>query len=257
MKEKTKIILPSDDDDMKLTLSKAYDICKKAEFSYGCFFTKFLTPLEAATINERFPKSDPELHFFGGYGGAQRVVAMFGKEDEYTSYPIRAVKVRTKNGEVLSHRDYLGAVLALGLKREIIGDILVRDDDAIILCLDGYCEYICDNLTSVASAQVSANAECDLSSLKLAPKFERIPRTVSSLRADCVISAFTGKSRSDTVRLIERGLVTHNFKQLKSPDAKIKDKDVISVRGFGKCNILTSNTTTKKGRIYVEIEKYI
>ena len=109
----------------------------------------------------------------------------------------------------------------------------------------------------MASAQVSANAEYDLSSLKLAPKFEKIPRTVSSLRADCVISAFTGKSRSDTVRLIERGLVTHNFKQLKAADAKIKDKDVISVRGFGKCNILTSNTTTKKGRIYVEIEKYI
>lgn len=258
MKEKTKIILPSDDDELKLTLSKAYDLYRKAEFSYGYYFTKFLTPLESATIAQRFPKTNPTLNFFGGYDDAQRVIASFCEnDDDYIPFPICAVIAKVRCDHTLSHRDFLGAVLSLGIKREIIGDILVRDDDAVIICLENHAEFIAENLTCVASASAKTSIVYDLSSLKLKSKFETIKRTVSSLRADCIISAFTGKSRSESTNMIERGLVVHNFRQLKSADSKVKDNDIMSVRGFGKFVVQTENTLTKKGKIYVELKKYI
>ena len=115
MKKDKNFILPSDSPELKNIISHARDLYNKAIFSNRTFFTKFLTPPEADEVYGRFPKGDCPIDRFGGYEGAERTVVSFG-EAEPSDYPITALKIKNKGTKELSHRDYLGTVLSLGIK---------------------------------------------------------------------------------------------------------------------------------------------
>lgn len=257
MISKQKIISPADSDELKGILAHACDLYTKSEFSGRAFFTKFLTPADAREIEMRFPKLSVPLSFFGGYHDAERLVACFGEVYDNSEYPIRAVMVHQKGGRELSHRDYMGTVLSLGIKREMIGDIVVTDDGAYVFCLEEIADFIADSLIKVGGAGVSAKVIDSPQDIVIERKYEKLSATVSSLRLDCVVSAATGKSRSASSPFIGKGLVCVNYKEASSVSMSIKDGDIVSVRGMGKFLIRTDERLTKKGRIHVDIYKYV
>jgi len=256
MINKNSMIFPSDSDEIKLTISKACDLYTKALFSHRPFFTKFLTPLESREVYSRFPKGEISVNTYGGYPDAERVIISFDEYGEDLPYPIKVISVKTKREASLSHRDYLGTILSLGIKRELVGDILVTDDGATVFCLEEIAGYICDNLIKIANTGVVATICEDFVPEETSRRYEKTSATVSSLRLDCVVSACVSKSRSGASELISRGLVSVNYKETASVSVGIKDGDVITVKGFGKFLINTDGNLTRKGRIHIDINKY-
>ncbi|MBQ4528112.1 MAG: hypothetical protein II998_08565 [Clostridia bacterium] len=218
-------------------------------------FTKFLTPLEAREISSRFPKGEVNIAFFGGYDGAERTVASFGEVFSETEYPLCCLEIRVKGKHSLSHRDFLGSAISLGLKRELLGDIIVCEEGALLFCLDEIADYIADNLTKIANTGVSVR-HYEGEAVKLSRNYVRTSSTVSSLRLDAVVSAATSKSRATSAEMIQRGLVSHNYKEAISVSMNVKDGDIITVRGIGKYLINTDEKLTRKGRIHIDINKY-
>lgn len=258
MINKSKIILPSDDEDIKLVLSKACDLYTKALTTSRDFFTKFLSPLESATVSGRFPKGEVFIRFFGGYDDAERLVCAFSAYKDDIVFPVTALKLRVKSKNAgLSHRDYLGSILSLGIKRETLGDIIITDTGAIVFCLDEIADYIADNLLKIGGAGIEITKEESLQTLEIKREYNIMPSTVSSMRCDSIVSSALNLARGKAVDLISRGLVTLNYEIAKSSHQIIKDGDVISVRGHGKFKVQTDGHLTKKGRIHVNICKYI
>jgi len=257
MIDKSKIINSSDDDEIKLTLSKACDLYSKALHTTRIFFTRFLSPLEIMIINQRFPKNDVKLGFSGGYEDAERQLCAFYTYEEDAVYPICTLnfKIKSKNS-TLSHRDYLGSVLSLGIKRETIGDIVITDDGAIVFCLEEIADYIINNLTKIGGNGVTVTRNTSLDTINIKRDYDQKDTTVSSLRCDTVVAAFLNLSRAKATQYIERGLVTLNYETVKSVSESVKNEDVLSVRGHGKFRVKTDGRLTKKGRIHITICKY-
>lgn len=258
MINKSKIILPSDDEEIKLMLSKACDLYGKAFSISKDFFTKFLSPLESAIISNRFPKGELFIHFFGGYDEAERTVCAFSAYEYGLDFPITALDLKTKSKSAsLSHRDYLGSILSLGIKRETIGDIIITDTGAIVFCLEEIADYIADNLLKIGGVGVVVTKEPSLQRLGIKREYNVVSSTVSSMRCDSIVASALNLARGKASELIERGLVTLNYETAKSSHQLIKDGDVISVRGHGKFKVQTDGHLTKKGRIHVNLCKYI
>ncbi len=257
MINKTKIILPSDDDEIKLVLSRACDLYSKTEITSKPFFTKFLSPLEASVLNARFPKSPVYIKSFGGYDDAERKVCAFLCYDEFLQYPITALKFKVKDKNAnLSHRDYLGSVMSLGIKRELIGDIVISGDKSVMFCLDEIADYIADNLSKIGGTGVVVTKEENLFNLEIKRDFESVSSTVSSMRCDSIVSSALNLARGRASELIEKGLVSLNYEIVKVSHREIKDGDTISVRGHGKFKVQTDGSLTKKGRIHINLLKY-
>ncbi|MBR2405063.1 MAG: hypothetical protein IKA95_05350 [Clostridia bacterium] len=255
MINKKKILASANSDELKLVLSHACDLYTKAEFSGRAFFTKFLTPSDACEIKARFPSES--VSFFGGYDDAERVVASFGEVQDKSEYPIKVIDVRQKGGKELSHRDYLGTVLSLGIGREMVGDIIVREGGAYVFCLADIAPFIADSLCKIGGAGVRTDVLDDIFDVSFERKYETRGATVSSLRLDCVVSAACGKSRAASSELVARSLVSVNYKEANSVSLAIKDGDILTVRGHGKFLIKTDSRLTRKGRIYIDILKYV
>jgi len=255
------VIFPSGYDEMKLFVSKACDLYNRAESSGRSFFTRFLTPLEQKIILDRFPKNGVDIDFWGGYDGSERNMARFSSAQyDYNydePYPACALVIARKSKEVFSHRDYLGSVLALGIKREMIGDIVIRESDAVVFCVEEIASYVEDNLFKIGHDSVTVRREDCIENLEIKREFEEISLTVSSMRADCIVSALCNVSRSGASELIERGLVTLNYEVLTSNSRIAGADDVISVRGKGKFKIGSDSKPTRKGRIHINAFRYV
>ena len=112
------------------------------------------------------------------------------------------------------------------------------------------------NLDKVANGSVKC-VPCEVTDVFVERKFDVSSSTVASLRLDCVLAAAIGKSREAVSQLITRGLVQHNYEVAKSVSARVASGDTISARGFGKMIIETDSSTTRKGRVRIEIKRFV
>lgn len=198
---------------------------------------------------------------YGGYEFSERQMVaflpdalMFAKK-----YPICALKIeplQKKFSECLTHRDYLGAILNLGIERSKLGDILVEDNYAILFAHQSLKTFISDELCRIRHTPVSVT-EIDADAVSYQPKFKEITGTVSSLRLDSLLSLAFSSSRSKLVSYIENGKVFVNGKLVTSNGCQVKEDDIISVRGLGRFQFKEAISQTKKGRIYVSLHLYI
>lgn len=208
---------------------------------------------------------------FGGYELAERQMAAFipdalylcyGKKElspEEIGYPFRAVRVAALNrrfSEELTHRDYLGAILNLGIERAKIGDILPMDGDALVFVHDDMTGFIQEQLVRVRHTSVTVS-EVPLGEVRYTPSFEEIKGTVASVRLDSLLPLAFSSSRSRLSGLIEGGKVYVNGRLITSNGYQVRDDDVISVRGMGKFRYKGALSRTKKNRTYVVIHKYV
>lgn len=257
MIDKKQLLWGITNEDDKLMLSKMCDLAQRAEKTGRYMYSRFLNPGEQMLIKER-KNILGEVSFFGGYAEADRCVASFpGEMWDELNYPITALRIIPSSKKLYSHRDYLGSILALGIDRELTGDIIVTDDGAYIFVLEDIADFIVMNLFKVASSPVKIVPVEDPEALVPGRRFKEISATVSSLRFDCVLSAVANKSRSVTSGLIAEGLASVNYDVVKNTSFQIKNGDVISLKGFGKVIVETDGCLTKKGRIHLNFKKYV
>jgi RNA-binding protein YlmH len=164
--------------------------------------------------------------------------------------------VSKKYAEDLTHRDYLGALMHLGIDRSLLGDILVQDTAAYLFCCERIVAYICENLFRIRHTQVQVK-EGSLQDFSYEPKFEYLSGSTASFRLDAILSMVYKKSRSETNTRISSGLVYVNQKLIQNPSQQLKEGDVVSFRGFGKFQVESANGRSKKGKLCLTIKKFI
>lgn len=248
------------DSDEKLLIARAEDAIRLSENRYSVRFVGFLTPAEAACIRKNVPCGGANTMFFGGYEGAERTLFValpeYADESEYRGL-LSAIEVTGRDISGINHRDCLGSLMGLGIKREKIGDILVYDNRCIIFVLSDIADYIISNLEKIGRIGVKLK-KAELGSLELpARRVEEIFTTVSAMRLDSVTAAGLKTSRSKALPYITGGRVSVNWEEVCDPSHRMKEGDVFSVRGAGRFRIAEEIGRTKKDRVSVKIEKLL
>ncbi len=248
--------------DEKLLESKIRDMFMIARKYREARFTNFLDPAEqqlAQAVAGSFP--DMKCAFDGGYSEAERKIMMVYPsfmEGERHRAPIGALRVKPKDPhEYPGHRDYLGAVLSLGISRGKVGDILIEKSGADIVIKEEIMEYIGLNLSKVKNTGVTVE-EISLKEL-LEPErpVKEIKSTVASPRLDAVASIAFGISRSKMVPYIKGENLKLNFKVAQDPSVPVKEGDIISATRLGRAKVVEVGGQSRKGRTYVKVHRYI
>ncbi|MDD2979196.1 MAG: YlmH/Sll1252 family protein [Hespellia sp.] len=238
------------------------------ELSQITFHRDIVTYSDFLNLNElnilhTLPKNQlfSQYETFGGYAYAERQMVAFLPDALYCEikYPVSILKISPLNprySEELTHRDYLGAILNLGIERNKLGDIQVMENEAFIFLQDTLCDFVGKELTRIRHTSIKVTRQ-DKGDFDYQPKYEERKGTVASVRLDSLLSLAFGASRSKLVGLIEAGKVYVNGRIITTNSYQLKADDVISVRGLGKFQYIGEQSVTKKNRIYVTIHKYI
>ena len=171
-------------------------------------------------------------------------------------FPIERIALSYREEDELTHRDILGALMGLNLKRELIGEILTGKDYAVLFCTGAAGQVILSELERVGRAGVKKQAGYE-GELPEAYRLHYQTGTVSSLRLDCVVSLATNLSREKSAALIESGQVSLNFFEEEKISREVKESDILSIRGFGRYELSKIGSLSKKGRLHLTIGKYI
>lgn len=199
---------------------------------------------------------------FGGFGQSERQMAAFLPSDAFleTPFPITALKIEPvtmKFAENLTHRDYLGALMNLMIKRELMGDLIVRKDEncCILFCVDRIAGFITDSLTQVKHTEVKVS-RIEAVPTDFSPDFREEDIIITSDRLDSFVAACAHFSRSAASELIDSEKVLLNGKTQISHKAPVQENDILTVRGKGKLKVLSFNGRTQKDRLKVRIGWY-
>lgn len=238
-----------------------------AELAEKCYqknqytFTGFLSLADAACFYEMERElSHVPYTVWGGYEDAERVMLRFGSkellgyEEEFPILCLKVAPVSAKFADPLTHRDYLGALMNLGIERDRLGDILLAENCGWIFCVSSMADFIMENLTKVKHTSVA----CTLT--------EEVPRPdrdvcelklqVASERIDGVIAKVYRLSRSDAAELFRQKKIFIGGRLCENSSRLLKDGDVVSVRGYGKFEFSGDISVSKKGKLNVLIRSY-
>lgn len=250
------------DIDEKRFVKMILEYSKRAEHQYRPLFTDFydrewLNHILGCYVDE---STRQMCYFYGGFETAERQmigVSPYHLENEDFPMSVLQVNVKVGMGKPLTHRDYLGALLGLGIERDTIGDIVIKPFGAYIIANDSMISYISSQLLSIGRYQNIELQVIPFSQMVIDPPQVKIyETTVASLRLDVIVAAAFGLSRGLSTKLLQsekvkcNGIIG-NHKQL------IKEGDRITVRGHGKIKLKQINGVTKKDRLHITIEKYI
>ena len=246
--------------DDELLLKKRFEELASRSRNKGIWvFSDFLTTAQQSVlVSMRLPNS---FELQGGYDGAERRVACFGSEEDcgYECTPdfvcIKIEPVAQKFADELTHRDFFGSVMALGLKREVLGDIIVYGNCGYLFCKEEISGYICENLTSVKRTTVSCTEVVSppVESVAL-PEISEV--IIASERLDALVSAVYNLSRSTAKELIEQGKVSVNSVATLRGDYLLEEHDTVSVRGSGRFIFEGILRKTKKDRLRAAVRVY-
>ena len=225
--------------------------------------TIFLDPHQQSLLRGTVARKDwgCELLFYGGYEDAERVVLLCLPDYATieTAQPLMVIRVSAgvgKGGRQLAHGDYLGSITGLGISRSMIGDILVRSDGADIIVLEEIADYILRNYTKAGRAELSVEA-CPIEDLMIPErKLTHVTDTVASLRLDNIVASAFGISRTKATQAIGQGLVFVNHVEATKVDMQLSEGDRIVLRHKGRADLSQVGGRSRKGRVYVEFERY-
>lgn len=242
-----------------LLISKLRDAVRLCEIKSSPRFVGFLDTRQAAVSLAMARKEKADFGLFGGYDDAERVVmGLFPHfyDKEIVKYPVTAITFSYRKADKLTHRDFLGSLMALGIKRECIGDILVEDSRAVIFVIDDIAQFIMSEVTKVGKTGV----RCELGLIGELPAgggFEDINDTVASARLDNIVSALLSVSRGKAEEKILLGLVSIDGLPCEKSSRTVSEGSVIRIRGAGKFIVDSLSGRSKKGRVLLRARKYI
>lgn len=247
--------------DSKLIFAKISDLFELCSKRGRAMFSDFLSGGEAALIEDEFHMPyGYNAMFFGGYDGAERkMLGVFPEwlEAEEKDFPMRVVRFDAPKFRSLTHRDYLGTLMSLGIDRRKTGDILTDENGAYAVLSADIAEYVARSIGKIANAGVKTGImgfeEFD------PPKPHTIEqmKVCASLRLDAVAAAAFNLSRADVDKLISGGGVKVNHREVFDRSKRILEGDLLSVKGKGRFILKETGNNTAKGRLHITVEKFV
>ncbi len=225
-------------------------------------FTGFLGLADAADFYE----IERELSYvpytvWGGTEQAERVIIRFGSEQQLgyeEPFPIVCLKISPlaeKFADELTHRDYLGALMNLGIERDTLGDILLSEKTAWLFCMSSMAEYIKENLTRIKHTAVLCE-EADSAPDLTGKDIQELKIQIASERIDGVIAKVYHLSRSEALELFRQKKIFVGGRLCENNSQLLKAGDTVSVRGYGKFEFAGETGISKKGKINALIKCY-
>ena len=243
--------------DSSLLFARVKDIAERASKTEVPQYLGFLSEESSQIAADSLKNSRVKFCFSGGYDEAKRVyLACLPDWCEEPDYPICALTLHYNKAYSLTHRDFLGSVIGLGIERDKIGDILIEEGRTVIFLSREITSFVKEQLTKVGRVGVNVQEGFSLP-LPIASVKKEFTDTVASLRLDCVVASICSVSRNTATELInDAKVILNSFTQQKST-VKISSGDVMSVRGKGKFEIVNADEFSKKGRIILKYTKYV
>lgn len=260
--------------DDKLLIAKIEDKARLCSENSMITNSDFLDMHERSVVSEfRLQYPDIKMIFYGVFENAERTVAVFLPEyieaensDELEAYfdenpednPLAVIRLeKDKFSPALSHRDYLGALMGLGIRREMTGDITVDENGCKMAVLSKIAPFVAENMSKAGRGTLKAEI-IPASQAKEGTKQTGVPDsfTVSSMRLDSVVKNAFRVSRGDAASAIESGVVFVNDVECTKPDKKVSAGDKIVFRRKGRIIVTDCSCVSKKGRVIVEITRF-
>lgn len=230
-------------------------------------YSSFLSPADMTVFDSLSAKlTYVGFDINGGLEICERKMICFGSEEElgYKGvWPIKLIIIEPlidKFSDELSHRDFLGALMNLGIERAVLGDIIVKNQKrAYVFCQENISDYIADNITKIKHTNVSCRV-VDISQAEeiseLKPELFDISCIVAAARFDAVVAVLIKCSRSEAVKFFQTDKVTLNGRICTRNSIALKEGDIFSIRGYGKYIYCGSGNETRKGRLHIYLKGY-
>lgn len=239
-------------------LRKFQDLAEQSYRNEIYTFTGFLDSAQIdVLLQHKKEMAYAGMKLYGGYENAERMIARFGSEEQLgydMEFPISCLLIsplHPKYAEPITHRDCLGALMNLGVKREVLGDIIVGKNEALFFCMDSMAEYLCNELRTIRHTAVQLQKVASEMAEKYAPEYITDKLIISSNRVDTFIAGLYHLSRKQSLDLIKNKKVFVNHIQCEQSSYTMKENDWVSVRGYGKVQFLGEIGTTRKERTVV------
>lgn len=245
--------------DTDLIASRIGDACRICENSSFPKFIGFLRPEETAIAEKSAKKLNCNYCFYGGYEDAERV--LFGAfpdwcDEPYEFFPITPLTFTYRVSDRLTHREFLGSFMSLGITRETVGDILIEEGRAVAFFTKEVAPFVKEQIRKISNVGVEIT-EGFFGELPGRTGFMEVTDTLASARLDCVVASLAGVSRATAIEMIESKLVTVNSVCCEKVVTTVRSQDKISIRSKGKFIIEAIDEKTKKGRLKIKAKKYI
>ena len=266
--DKQKILIEYKKQDDKMLLAQILDKIEFSKQREKLEYTDFLDMYQVALVKNFMKKINCENYvLFGGFENAERKVLILYPEkyninmiEKNYSKIMKVIRINLNEEEkgMYSHRNYLGGIVKLGMKREKVGDILVSDDGADILVKNETSEVLKQNLGTLTRFENAKIEIVELDNLREQEiKVEEMKIIVPSLRLDNFVSDLAKTSRSKAVQIIDSERVFINGQNETKASKQVKAGDVITIRGKGRFVVKEFGGSTRSGRTVVKIEKYV
>lgn len=246
LKETDSILVAKLRDGIKLAESRPY-------------FIGFLDEREAVVCEDILIREHyTDYLFWGGYEEAERrLLGLFPNylAPDESVFPLSRFNFHFREADSLSHRDFLGSFMGLGVERDVIGDILVGKGTCTAFIRWEMESYFLQNIKKIGHTGVKISLNTD-EPLQLKREFVEISGVVASPRLDCLVALLCHTSREKAAAMITSGLVTINHREILSVSERLNESDVLSVRKQGKFIIDKLGPFTSKGRLAVKCRKY-
>lgn len=248
---------------MELLKKRFVELAEKSYRNNQYVFTNFLNMAEMNAFYE-IRKEIFYIPFtaFGGTENCERLMLRFGSEDLFgyeEPFPIVCIQAEPlieKFADQFSHRDFLGAIMNLGIEREVVGDIAIKGKKAYIFCVEKIASYIAENLVQVKHTSMNCRILTEAPDI-LKPTLETKEVTAASERIDAVIGKLCNLSRSQSALAFREKKIFVNGKQCENNSYQLKAGDVVTFRGFGKFVYEGIKYETKKGKICSTVSVYV
>ena len=249
----------------ELITARIEDKISQCRDGYYVTSTGFLdTHEQALAIAAARHAAGVRTFMYGGYDEAERRMLVCVPRDlpindeEAEEGLLRVLRVKLPAiSRELSHRDYLGSLLGLGIERKLTGDILVRPDGADIFIVPGIEEFLLKELHRIGSVEVKTEAVTAGELIIPKARVEFIKDSVSSIRLDSIVSSAFRISRGKAAEAVRKGLVSVDHAECVKPDAAVREGSSIVLKGKGKAVLEETGGESRKGRIRIVIKRYI
>ena len=241
----------------ELFVARINDIADICEKTCRPKYIGFLSPEQGVLATQILSKRAVRFELSGGYPDASRVIlGCFPDWMDETVFPITAVSFNYRKTDTLHHRDFLGSLMALGIKRETVGDILIEEGRAVAFLADEITDYVLSQVEKIGRVGVTLETGFK-EPLPQQSELREFTETVASLRLDCVVAAVGGFSRAAANEKIANGFVAVNSVTVEKSTRFVSGGDILTVRGSGKYIIDSVCDRTKKDRIILKYKKYV
>lgn len=251
------------DEDLELLKKRFVELSARSDAGFYYSFTDFLGLSEQSAFKDCLGRLRGQTYtVWGGLEGTERVMIRFGNPEMIgydQPFPIRILKAEPRSqkyADKLTHRDFLGALLNLGIERDTLGDIAILDNVGYIIAKEEIADYITDSLTKVKHTDIKISACTEIPEGGLFHTEERTVQ-ISSERLDALVARIYKLSREGAQALFKKKLIFVGGRLCESPSYTPKRDEVISVRGYGRFAYCGYESLSKKGKLNCKCLVYV